>query len=152
MVLMDRVDSSAAESFDPALLPPTSVVAMTPFWLLTSRAVRNDPPASVSDRIFSMVPLWYADWFLMIRKILASRAQGSVQAIRVIGGSGSGVGPVAPFDAVCQALAFVEGLAPGVPVDWREVNSGLDGIDARGVLKDTSIDVRIEIGPGASDL
>lgn len=99
-----------------------------------------------------MVPLWYADWFLMIRKTLASRAQGSVQAIRVNGGSGSGVGPVAPFDAVCEALAFVEGLAPGVPVDWREVNSGSDGIDARGVLKDTSIDVRIEIGPGASDL
>ncbi len=152
MVLMDRVDSSAAEAFDPALLPATSVVAMTPFWLLSSRAVRNDPPASVSNRIFSMVPLWYADWFLMIRKTLASRAQGSVQAIRVNGGSGSGVGPVAPFDAVCEALAFVEGLAPGVPVDWREVNSGSDGIDARGVLKDTSIDVRIEIGPGASDL
>ncbi len=152
MVLMDRVDSSAAESFDPAFLPAASVVAMTPFWLLNSRAVRNDLPASVSDRIFSMVPLWYADWFLMIRKILASRAQGSVQAIRVIGGSGSGVGPVAPFDAVCQALSFVEGLAPGVPVDWREVNSGLDGLEARGVLKDTSIAIRIKTGTGASDL
>ena len=152
MVLMDRVDSSAAESFDPALLPSTSFVAMTPFWLLNSRAVRNGPPAEVSDRFFSMIPLWYADWFVMIRKTLASRAQGSVHAIRVTGGSGSGVRPGALLDAVFEVMAFVEGLAPGVPVDWRGVDSGPDGIDARGVLKDTSIAVRIKTGTGASDL